>query len=195
MPFPLSDHNRESVELNFRKRKKSGDFTWTEDFFIKVLQTSQDKYDLNYAAQGLRAVGTMRAVPFLKAQAYFPNNDVRAVALLTVAHIARAAESDWYAELLLDPKFRMKDYAIWAIQEAGDDRALAAVVAFILKQRRSIVGGKHDPFLIAMERDYLQRMSETTSEAAQLLDDAWMKLPEDERQNQLARIAHYRTQA
>jgi hypothetical protein len=195
MPFPLADHNREAIEAHFRKRRKRVDFGWSEDFFIEVLRFSQDKHDLNYAGQALRAVGTIRAVPFLKPLVNFPNNDVRVIALLTVAHIARDAESDWYAELLHDPKFRMKDYALWAIQEAADSRALEAVEGFFNGKRRLIEVGKLDSFQIAMGRDYLQRMGDSPSKASQLLEGAWTRIPEAERERHNRQINYHRTQA
>ncbi|HMQ74790.1 MAG TPA: hypothetical protein PKE21_08145 [Flavobacteriales bacterium] len=195
MPFPLAEHNREAIEAHFRKRRKRQDFAWTEDFFIDVLRSSQDKYDLNYAAQALRAVGTVRAVPFLKPLVHFTNNDVRAIVLLTVAHIARGAESRWYSELLVDPKFRMKDYAIWAIQEAGDESALEAVEGYFTDKRRLIEAGKLESFQIAMGRDYLQRIGASSSKAAQLLEDAWTSVAEDERERHLKQINYHRAQA
>lgn len=195
MPFPLNDINREFIESHFRKRRKRQDFAWNEDFFLEILQSSQDKHDLNYAGQALRAVGTDRAIPFLKPLAHFPVNDVRAVAVLTVAHIARATESDWYAELLDDPKFRMKDYALWAIQEAGDERALETVMSFFNAKRRLIESGKLDSFQIALGRDYLQRIGVSPSEAANLLEEAWTKVPEEERVRHGKQINYHRARA
>jgi hypothetical protein len=195
MPFPLNDINREFIESHFRKRRKRQDFAWNEAFFLEILQSSQDKHDLNFAGQALRAVGTDRAIPLLKPLAHFPVNDVRAVAVLTVAHIARAAESDWYAELLNDPKFRMKDYALWAIQEAGDERVLQTVVDFFNGKRRLIQAGKFDSFQIAMGRDYFQRIGVSSSEISQLLEEAWTKVPEEARIRHSNQINYHRAQA
>src|SRR4051812_3279753 len=109
MPFPLNDHTRSAIEGHFRKRN----LIWQEEYFLDVLTTSDKKHDIYWAVLALRDCGTAGALPLLKEKLSFPMLDVQATALLTIAHLARAAETPLYAAMLLDPAYKQKGYAMW----------------------------------------------------------------------------------
>ncbi len=71
--------------------------------------------------------------------------DVKGTAILTIAHIAGSSETPYYAECLLDPKYRAKDYALWAIGVAGDGRAADAVFEYVKKYRKKLSEVSTDP--------------------------------------------------
>jgi hypothetical protein len=61
--------------------------------------------------------------------------DVKATSILTIAHIAGARETPFYAQALLDPGYPLKDYAMWAAEEPADERAVDAVARLWAVQR------------------------------------------------------------
>jgi hypothetical protein len=64
--------------------------------------------------------------------------DVKTTAILTIAHIGRASQTECFAHALLSPTYREKDYAFWAIADAADERALPAVLHYLQKNMRGI---------------------------------------------------------
>lgn len=138
MPFPLSEHEIAFVLRHFRKPKP---FPWNEQTFLDIIAAPQKKMDCYYAAIALRDCGSASAVPALKSLLTHPMRDVKAVALLTIAHIARESESDFYGALLLDTSFREKTYALWAIADAADVRALPSVLAYLKKNHARVTAG------------------------------------------------------
>jgi hypothetical protein len=143
MPFALRpDEVTEIAEL-LRRRHKA--MPWTQDALLAVIAAPRYPIDVYWAAIGLRDCGTARCVPALKALATNPKQDTKAVAILTIAQVAGAAETPYYAQCLLDPAYRMKGFALWAIGETGDARALEAVHAYAKKRRRQIIDAGHDP--------------------------------------------------
>src|SRR5215470_8461284 len=121
MPFPI-DNNDVSIgfiEKHFRKRA----FVWSEDYFFSILNAPRSKYDVYWSAIGLRRVGTERSVPVLLRFLTYPMQDVKCVSILTIAHIGRASVTPLLADALLNPEYREKVYAMWAILDAADERA------------------------------------------------------------------------
>ena len=181
MPFPLSEHSRKSIEQHFRKK---GDFVWSESFFLSVLHTSGNKYDLWQAAIGLREVGTEQAVEPLRAMLMYPNFDVQAVALLTIAHIAGQRATPIYIEALENPAYRQKDYALWAIADAADTRAIPHVSGYLAKNSKRFKSGKLRRTPLHYIIKYLARFSDTEAEAKVLLEkipEVWFGIPEFDR--------------
>jgi hypothetical protein len=179
--FPLADHSRRSIEQHFRKK---GDFSWTEEFLLDVIDTSGSKYDLQKAAIGLREVGTERALEPLRALLMYPNQDVKAVAILTIAHIAGAKATPIFVEALENPTYREKNYALWAIADAADERAIPAVLRYFHKNKNRLKSGRvrHTPILHIL--DYILRFLDTDPGARTMLGEAaevWFGLPERDR--------------
>lgn len=181
MPFPLNDYTRRSVE---RKFQKNGDFSWTEDFFLRVIDTSSSKHDLHGAAMGLREVGTEKALEPLRALMMYPNYDVQATAILTIAHIAGHRGTPVFIEALENPAFRQKGYALWAIADAGDATAIAHVSRYIAKTKSQIKRGRTRQTPVPYIVSYLARVFPTHPEATGMVDqiaEVWLALPEFER--------------
>src|SRR5690606_40919165 len=59
-------------------------------------------------------------------------------AMLTIARISRSSETEYYALKLLDPSYRAKSYALWAIAAYGDERATDAVHQYVKKNHKKL---------------------------------------------------------
>jgi HEAT repeat protein len=179
MPFPLSAYSKRFIEHHFGRK---GDFSWSEDFLLRIIDTSGDKYDLHRAAIGLREVGTERAVEPLRALLLYPNQDVKSVAILTIGHIAGAKATPIFIEALENPAYREKRYALWAIADSGDERALPAVRRYLHKNKTRFKRVKQTPILHIL--DYVSKFLNALPEASKILDqiaEVWFELPERER--------------
>lgn len=181
MPFPLDNRGRQFIEQHFGKK---GDFFWTEEFLLHVIDTSGSKYDLHKAAIGLREVGTERALEPLRALLMYPNQDVKTVAILTIAHIAGAKATPIFMDALENPAYRQKNYALWAIADSGDERAIPAVLRYLHKNKNRLKHGhmKSTPILYVL--DFTLRFLDTDPGARTVLGEVaevWFGLPDRDR--------------
>ncbi|TAL27248.1 MAG: hypothetical protein EPN97_17875 [Alphaproteobacteria bacterium] len=191
MPFPLNDITRSMIEKHFRRRN----LAWDEAYFLNVLATSEKKHDVYCAVLALRDCGTLQAVPALKEKLHFPMMDVQATALLTIAHIARAAETPLYAAMLLDPAYRQKGYATWAIRDAADARAIDAVLEYFTRNLGKLKSGKLYNATLPDGVEYLQRHVETDKRIPDFfraIESIWPKLAEGERKEIVKRAEWFR---
>jgi hypothetical protein len=178
MPFPL-DTGQDLIEHHFRRRG----FVWSEDFFLSILNDPRSKYDVYWSALGLRKVGSIRAIPILVSFLTYPMQDVKCVAILTIAHIGRASVTPLLADALLSPKFREKTYAMCAILDSADDRAVLAVLQYFSKNRSKLRAGKLDSFGDGVR--YLAKFMSTSGEARAFVEGIpayWTRIPEGTRQ-------------
>ena len=127
MPFENSPYISEKCRAHFIKRK----FFFTEDAMISVLESGENKWDVLEAVIALREIGTQKSITALKRSIYFPMSDVRCSSMLTIAKIAGSSETVFYASTLEEKNYSEKGYALWALQEVGDERGLAAASAFL----------------------------------------------------------------
>lgn len=134
--FRLTDDAWQMVCAHFRRRR----ILPVEEELLGVLEASERQADVYWAVIGLRDVGSARAVPALKAKRHYPMQDVKDCILLTIAHLVGEAETPFYIEALKDKRSR-KDYPMWAIEVAGDERAIGPVADYVggilRKARRS----------------------------------------------------------
>lgn len=137
MPFKLSDSEAQEIAATLRRRHKG--LVWSEESLLKLIETQTSRMDVYWAVIGLRHCGSSRCLPALKALATHPMQDVKAAAMLTIAQLAGADETLYYAERLGDPAYKAKDYALWALGETGDVRAVDAVHAYIRRSRKSLL--------------------------------------------------------
>lgn len=175
MPFELTPEVIGWVNDHFRRRGRAN-LEWTEDIFVAAIESARSKYDVYYSVLALRKVGTFQAVPVLKKLLNYPMSDVKACAILTIAQIARAEETEFYAETLLRPTYREKCYAMWAIEDAADQRAIPAVINYLKKNMRKIQ--KNISNQISQHKDtalhaagYLLKFSEGSEHARTMLKD------------------------
>jgi hypothetical protein len=68
--------------------------------------------------------------------------DVQCVAILTIAHLAREKATPIFSHALLDPTYREKTYAMWAINDAADERAIPAVLEYFTKNKSKLKQGQ-----------------------------------------------------
>lgn len=136
MPFTLTATEAQEIASTLRRRHR--DLVWSEDYLLGLIEARKSKMDVYWSVIGLRHCGTLRCIPALKELSNHPTQDIKATAILTIATIAGTAETAYYAERLSDPQYRAKDYAIWAIGVAGDERALAVVHSYIKRNKKSL---------------------------------------------------------
>lgn len=193
MPFPLDSGTEGFVERHFRRRQ----FQWDEDYFISVLEQPRSKHDVYWAAIALRKVGTGKSVEPLRALLTFPMQDVKCVAILTIAHIAHEKATPILSVALLDPNYREKGYAMWAIKDAADERAVPAVLEYFSKNKSKMKKGqlKNGTFVDGVE--FLSKHAENHPEAQSFLNSIptfWNKLLVGERtelQKRLPELAQH----
>ena len=101
----------ETAADHFKSRK----IIYDESNLIEVLQSSQDKFDLLWAAVALRELGTTRAILALKCAVKFKSLDVQGNAALTAAFLADGGENGFLASLLVSKEYRAKFYAMTGI--------------------------------------------------------------------------------
>jgi HEAT repeat protein len=130
MPFPNSSDYLESCRARLAKRS----IPFTEDALIETLKRQDNPWSVFYAVVALRDLGTLRAVAPLKQVLKFPKQDVQCASILTIAHLAGAAETPFYISALEDRAYRPKLYALWALEDAGDARGIPAVSAYLARR-------------------------------------------------------------
>jgi hypothetical protein len=179
--FPVNETAKGFIADHFRKRRVA----LTEDSILEVIRAPRSKYDVYWGVLALRDIGTTRSIPVLKNLLHYPMQDVRDCSLLTIAHIAGAAETDFFVEALADKRTR-KTYPMWAIEVAADGRALPAVVEFVntalKKATRRNPADPGDAYLSGVR--YLARIGMDQPEcrsSLELLRQAWPNLPEGHR--------------
>ena len=190
MPFPLEDNDVSIgfIERHFRRRG----FVWSEDFFLSVLSAPRSKYDVYWSAIGLRKVGTNRSIPVLLGFLTYPMQDVKTVSILTIAHLGGASTTPLLADALLNPKYREKDYAMWAVRDAADERAIPAVLDYFAKNRAKLRAGKLGAFGDGLL--YLSKFGNEVPAVRTFIDEVptyWDKLPQgtrEERRKHLSQL-------
>ena len=136
MAFSISPSDKRDIARTLKRRHK--DFIWSEDFFIRLINENGSKMDVYWSVMALRDCGSGLAIQPLKMLASHPSQDVKATSILTIARIARSSETVYYAQQLLNPQYRAKSYALWAIAAYGDERAIDAVHQYVNKNRRKL---------------------------------------------------------
>jgi len=182
MPFPLNEHAQRTIEKHFKKKIKG--FSWTEECLLAAIDGAKSKDDVYWAAIGLRKVGTEKAIPILCSLLSHPMKDVKCVAILTIAHIGGGTATTILAEALLSTAYREKGYALWAIDDAADERAVPAVLAYFAKNKSKIKRGQHAAGTFVEIVTYLARCRHISPDAKQFLDEVplfWRNICEGER--------------
>lgn len=127
MPFPNDPMTKDTIISHFKRKK----IAYTEDGFLSVINNEKSsRYDVYWAVIGLRDTGTEKSIEALKKLLFYPMQDVKDTSILTLCHIAREKETEFYCQALLDKKTR-KDYPMWAILDAADERAIGAVCQYL----------------------------------------------------------------
>jgi len=155
---------------------------WSEDFFLSVLNEPCSKHDVYWSAVGLRKVGSHRSIPTLISLLTYPMKDVKCVTILTIAHIGGASVTPLLADALRSPNYREKGYAMWAILDAADDRAIPAVIQYFSKNQAKLRAGKLDTF--GNGTRYLSKFMDISAEARAFVEEIskyWSRIPEGTR--------------
>lgn len=112
------------------KSLESAGYDANEGSLLQAIKDNRSKKTTYYAVLALRKIGSSKSIPALKRLRSYPDEDVIAVHVLTIASIAREKETSYYVELLKDPEFKQKSYPLAALWEVGDSSGLESVVAF-----------------------------------------------------------------
>ncbi len=135
--FGQTRARNEAAADHFKSRK----IPYDESNLIEVLQSSQDKFDLLWAAVALRELGTTRAIPALKCAVKFKSLDVQGNAALTTAFLAGGVENGFLASLLVSKEYRANFYAMTGILYKED--AAHSALPFVLEySAKASKGGK-----------------------------------------------------
>lgn len=158
---------KEGCKEFIKKCIRRKNFAWHEDFFLEVIANPRNKMEVYWSVLALRGFGSERSIPILKELIYFPMQDVKACSILTIAQLAGAKETAFYASALLDPKYREKDYALWAIWAVANDQAIKAVNAYLKKCLPRVKSNRLGTPALAVE--YLLEQPVMSTETAKLL--------------------------
>lgn len=194
MPFPLESYSRQPIEHHFRRKK----LVWNEEYFLNVLNTSDKRYDIYWSVIALRDCGTMKAIPALKEKLSYPMQDVKCTSILTIAHIAGAKETNLYSEALSNPEYREKSYAMWAIKDAADERAVGSVLAYFKKNQSKLRNGNLANGTLAHGLEFLERYLNGNDEIHHFFSDVenfWEKLPRGEQTEIAKRVLYFSDQS
>jgi hypothetical protein len=179
--FLNNETTKQFIADHFRKRRTP----LTEDAILGAITARRSKHDVYWGVLALRDVGTTRSIPALKELLHYPMQDVKDCSLLTIAHIAGAAETPFYLEALAHKGSR-KAYPMWAIQVAADERAIPAVTdlvhAALRKALRPKPADPGDAYMSGLK--YFVRLGIDRPEiqsSIDLLKKAWAHLPEGHR--------------
>lgn len=131
MPF-LNDTSTKNMIIEHFKRRKKG-FTYEENTFIEIIHSSNSsKNDVYWSVLGLRDVGTEKSIPLLKELINYPMQDVKDCSVITISQIMGSHETEFYISVL-EKKGSRKDYAMLAIAESADIRAIEPVIEYLDK--------------------------------------------------------------
>jgi hypothetical protein len=179
--FLNNETTKQFIADHFRKRQTP----LTEDAILGAITARRSKHDVYWGVLALRDVGTTRSIPVLKELLHYPMQDVKDCSLLTIAHIAGAAETPFYLEALAHKGSR-KAYPMWAIQVAADERAVPAVIDLVHTALRKALRPKPadpgDAYMSGLK--YFVRLGIDRPEiqsSIDLLKKAWANLPEGHR--------------
>jgi ribosomal protein L7/L12 len=161
-----AESDRSAVEGHFRRKG----LRWDEDYFLDQL-SSLHKHDVYWAVIALREFGTEKSVAPLKALLYHPMQDVKATSILTIARISGGRETPFYAQALLDPAYPMKAYAMWAIADSADERAVDAVLQYFKVNRSKLKNGKINREALGLGVRYLKRFCDSRPDVSEFLDN------------------------
>lgn len=177
MAFPNLPSATEASQSYFRRKR----IPYTEEALVAVLNDGTQRQAVYWATIALRDVGTVSAIPALKAKLHYPMRDVQDCAVLTIAHLAGAAETEFFVDALRD-KRTQKAYPMWAIRVAADERAIDAVLEYVgraLKRlERPTPSGPGDAYVDGLE--FLARFADRDPRIAVLYDRVrriWGRLP------------------
>jgi HEAT repeat protein len=189
MPFPLDDFTRAMVERHFRRKN----LEWTEDYFLRSLD-SHSRHDVYWAVLALRECGTVRCVAALRAKLSHPMQDVKCTSILTIAHIAGAEATPLFGEALLSPTYKEKGYAMWAIRDAADERAVEPVLAYFRKNRAKLRRGALANGTLPDGVEFLNRHVNTQPAIRDFFAEVrsvWERLAPGEREEILKRVPQF----
>jgi HEAT repeat protein len=129
-----------------------------EQYLLKVLSTTSDRYELAFANAALGRVGTRSAIPALAELIHHPVEDVKASAIHALGKLGDSAHTPLYLDALSDRSWVAKWSAMGAIHRSGDERAIGPVVdrlrTVLSRVRRTNVGGWTEPMYAL---DFLKR--------------------------------------
>lgn len=139
-----------------------------EDALIKVIDESQDQYDLYYASGSLSDIGTIKSIPHLIRLLERAKGDAKCVTLYALEVLGDSTLLPIFIEAMQDRSSAVKSYALSGLLKYGDETAIDVVykrVKTILTRKRKI---KSDELVPAFE--FLNRYKENHKRIQQLFE-------------------------
>ncbi len=131
-----------------------------EVYLLRVLDSPRDQDDLTFANAALSRVGSEAAIPALTGLIHHPVDDVRCSAINALGILGDSSLTPVYLDALSDRSWAAKSYAMGAIHQNADERAIGPVVArlhVILSRERTRHVMPWTEVMYAL--DFLQRWS------------------------------------
>jgi HEAT repeat protein len=145
-----------------------------EPFLLQVLATSNDQYDLAFASSALCRVGSKAAIPALTGLVHHPVEDVKCSAIGALGVLGDSSLTPTYLDALSHRSWAAKTYAMKAIHQNGDERAIGPVVdrvhAILGRERTRIVLPWSE---IMYALDYLRRLESADPRPKQAIE--WVR--------------------
>lgn len=129
----------------------------SEDELLRAIEENVSKQIVYYAVIGLWEYGSSKSLPVLKQLVHYPKQDVQTTSVVTIGKIAGETETEFYGELLEDPKYKDKMYPMTILWEVGSAAALPAVMRFADRVINHKIGAFADTIDPRYIRDYLGR--------------------------------------
>ena len=97
-------------------------------YLLGVLTTTEDRYELTHASAALGQTGAVEAIPALTALIHHHVDDVKCAAIYALCVLGDASLTPVYLDALTDCSWAAKWYAMAAIHDKADRRAIPAVI-------------------------------------------------------------------
>ena len=141
---------------------------------LGVLENPRHRDDLPSANVALGALGSKAAIPALTLLIHHPVEDVKTSAIHALKEVGDASLTPVYLDALADRSWVAKWYAMHALAEHGDDRAIDAVCdrlrASLSRERKTKIGGKSE---VTYALEYLHRWRSSNVRADETID--WVR--------------------
>ncbi|USK68530.1 HEAT repeat domain-containing protein [Peribacillus asahii] len=139
-----------------------------EDALIKVIDESQDQYDLCYASGSLSDIGTIKSIPHLIRLLERAKGDAKCVTLYALEVLGDPMLLPIFMEAMQDRSPTVKSYALSGLLKYGDETAIDVVykrVKTVLTRKRKI---ESDELALAFE--FLNRYKKEQKRIQQLFE-------------------------
>ncbi|MEC2074869.1 HEAT repeat domain-containing protein [Metabacillus fastidiosus] len=166
------DDKRHSVRHRVIRTLSRCNHREVEDALIKVIDKSQDQYDLQYAGGSLSNIGTSKSIPHLIRLLNRVKGDTKCVTLYALEVLGNSTLLPIFMEAMEDRSPAVKSSALSGILKYGDETAVDIVykrVKTVLARKRKI-----ESYELVPAFEFLMRYKENNEKIKKLFE--WIKL-------------------